>query len=621
MSDWRVIWRIVAFAPWLYLAVIAFMTLLILLHQLPAFITRQFFDELTGSAPVAFGVWTLVAFLVASAVAELTVRFGVMYSRVTFTFVSGALLRKNLFQHILSQPGARPMPTSPGEAISRFRGDLDEITQFAVWVRDVIGLGGMTAVAVLVMFSINPAITVVTLLPLVVVVLVAGLTMNRVMRYREANQRAAARVIGFIAEMFGAVQTIKASTAEDSVIAQFKVLNEARRQAALKDRVFEELLRSIFWNAVNMGTGVILIMAGGYMRAGAFTVGDFALFVFYLEWITQFMRFFGMMLSKYKQVGVSIRRVEYLLGQDDPRAIMVRHGPVHMRGPLPDVSYPAKTEADRLRELTVAGLTYRHPSSGRGIQDVSLTIRRGTFTVITGRIGSGKTTLLRALLGLLPRDAGEIRWNGALVAEPAAFFVPPRAAYTPQVPRLFSDTLRDNILLGLPADDDRIAAALRLAVMEQDLAELDRGLDTLVGPKGVRLSGGQLQRAAAARMFVRQPELLVFDDLSSALDVETEQTLWRRVFAQPDATCLAVSHRRAALRRADQIIVLKGGRVEAVGTLEQLLETCAEMQRLWAGDVGEADANGALADAQRAAAFAAPAEQRSNSLDGDEIAS
>ena len=590
MSDWRVIWRIIAFAPWLYAAVVGFMIVLTLLHQIPAFITRQFFDELTGSAPVSFGLWTLVAFLVASAVAEMSVRFGVAYSRVTFSFVTGALLRKNLFGFILNQPGARPMPTSPGESISRFRGDLDEITQFTIWVRDVIGLGSMMIAAVIVMFSINPAITVVTLLPLIVVVVVAGMTMNRVMQYREANRRAAARVIGFIAETFGAVQTIKAATAENSVIEQFKALNETRRQAALKDRVFEELLRSIFWNAVNIGTGVILIMAGGYMRAGTFTVGDFALFVFYLEWITQFMRFFGMLISKYKQAGVSIRRVEFLLGQDNPRAIMVAHGPVHMRGPLPAVTYPARTDADRLHELTISGLSYRHPSSGRGIHDISLTIRRGTFTVVTGRIGSGKTTLLRVLQGLLPRDSGDILWNDEPVADLASFFVPPRTAYTPQVPRLFSDSLRDNILMGLPDDSD-IDSAIRLAVMERDLQELDHGLETLVGPKGVRLSGGQMQRAAAARMFVRQPELLIFDDLSSALDVETEQTLWSRVFAHQGATCLAVSHRRAALRRADQIIVLKGGRVEAVGKLEDLLETSEEMRRLWAGDMGEAEAN------------------------------
>ncbi|WP_053372800.1 ABC transporter ATP-binding protein [Paenibacillus sp. FJAT-27812] len=584
MSTFSYMWRLICYRPAWYITNALVWTVIYLMPIFPGLITKAFFDSLTIESAAGYGTWGLIALLIGAALARsATVLIGFI-TDVNFRFRMGMLLRRNLLEHILKEPGARAIPCSPGEAISHFRDDVDQSEEAVSWSVDVFGMTCFALVSCFILIRIDAQMTLLVFLPLVIVVIAAQLATTRLQKYRSESRESTAKVTGAISEMFGSVQAIQVAGAEKRVMARFRELNDNRRKTMLKDKLMTEVLDSIFSNSVNLGTGLILLLAGQKMRGGEFTVGDFSLFVYYLTFVTQFISNFGKFLTYFKQMTVALLRLTGIL-QGAPAQVLTVANDLHLREDASDAASSVPPASERLEKLEVNGLSYTYPETGRGIASVDLMLKRGSFTVITGPIGSGKTTLVRALLGLLPQDSGTVRWNGAEVKDAGSFFVPPRSAYTAQVPRLYSDTLRENILLGHPDKEGQLARALHTAVLEDDLVHFQEGLDTVIGPRGVKLSGGQAQRTAAARMLVRDSELYVFDDLSSALDVETEQKLWARLFRERgDATCLVVSHRKTALAQADHIIVMKDGRVEAEGTAESLLASSESFHKLWHGD-------------------------------------
>ncbi len=575
----RLMIRLVRVAPWRYAANAVLWTSIWLLPIVAALITREFFNRLETEP--GFNPATLIVMIIAYGLARLVVMATAMWNDIHFGFRLGSLLRRNILERIYELPGAQAVHESPGEMITRFREDVEHVEEAISWTVDVIGTAVFSVVAATVMLSIDATMTTLVFAPLLVIVIVAERLGGRIRRYRTEAREATGRITGMLGETFGSVQSIKVAGAERSTMAEFRRLNDARRKMMVRDRVLTTALESVFWNLLNIGLGLILIVAAESMSRGELGLGDFALFVFFLDWVTDAGFFIGLFVARVRQAGVSFDRMAELLGGAPPTEL-ARPRELHLTGDHPPPRHRALADNERFRRLEVSGLSFRYPTSAAGIEDIDLEVPAGSFVVITGRVGAGKTTLLRALLGLVAAHDGEIRWNDRLVEEPDRFLVPPRSAYVPQVPRLFSMSLRDNLLLGMEQADAVVREAVRAAALERDLADMPAGLDTLVGPLGMRLSGGQVQRTATARMFVRSPDLLVIDDLSSALDVETERTLWERLFREhAGTTALVVSHRRPALQRADQIILLEGGRVAARGSYDELLATVPEFRSLW----------------------------------------
>ncbi|MDW3218999.1 MAG: ABC transporter ATP-binding protein [Acidimicrobiales bacterium] len=549
-------WRTGVFRPRLWAFTWVTWAAFFLSPLVTGWLLKLVFDELEQSGSingllVGLGIAEAASWIVFALAIWLVIRWWVAVSTMVRTNMLHA-------QTVSGGPKAARLPMSPSEAITRFHDDTRDTVIWAdSWLDGsgtlVYGIG-----ALIIMATIDVGAALVALVPLVVVTVITRKLTPRLYAARDADRRAAATVNSYLGEMFAGMLAFRLAGREGAAVARLEQHTSHRRRTAVRDTVLQQAIDGMSSSTSDVSIGLTLLVLVPSMRDGSLSVGDLALFVAYSVQLGRVPRFAARLITAREQAIVAYERMGEMV---PPGRIedLVEHSEVTIEPR--DTMRVRDPDPDRvpLRRLDVRDLTFVHPDTGGGIRSIDLSVPRGGFVVITGEVGAGKSTLLRTLAGLERADAGSIAWNGVEIDDVASWMVPPQSAYLPQVPRLFSESIAANVRLGrdhLPIDD-----VLDVTTLTSDLAEMPEGVATRVGARGLRLSGGQAQRVATARSLIAAPELLLVDDVSSALDVATELRLWSGLRARAQSTIIAVSHRQLAFDLADEVITLRAGRI------------------------------------------------------------
>jgi ATP-binding cassette subfamily B protein len=333
---------------------------------------------------------------------------------------------------------------------------------------------------------------------------------------------------------------------------------------------------------VNMLRTSILFLMLYLIFTQRITVGQFFSLFIYSFFIFGPLQELGNVVNTYRETEVSLQKFEQILAM----------------APEPKPEHPVTIA--RLETLIFADVGFQHQSANQpALEGISFEVSRGKTIAFVGPSGAGKTTLVKLLVGLYRPLTGHIYYNGTPEDEIAIDGLRERIGFVTQDAQLFSGSIRENLLFVRPgATDAECMDVLRQASVETLLARADRGLDTVIGEGGVKVSGGEKQRLSIARALLRKPQLLVFDEATSSLDSLTEEEISltiRDVAASRDAITILIAHRLSTVLHADRIYVLERGRIVESGRHEELIDRKGLYYAMWRQQVGEGRAAVAIA--------------------------
>lgn len=467
-------------------------------------------------------------------------------------------MRNALYAHVQRLPSAWHDKNQTGDIIQRCTSDVEVIRNFVVTqLLEVFRTVFLIGVSFVMMWSMNRKLSGIVLLFVPVIVAYSAIFYRLIARRFTDADEAEGELSTVVQENATGVRVVRAFGREQYEMERFRKKNDAFAKLWIRLGT----LSGLYWGIGDLITGlqVITVIVVGALEAvnGYISVGEFIAFASYNTALVWPVRGLGRILSDMSKAGVSFERVDYIIKAEEE-------------------AY-GKQEEEKLShfDISFSNVTFSYEEGQKVLSDVSFHIPQGKVFGILGGTGSGKSTVTQLLARFyeLKEGEGRISLGGQDIRQIPLEILRKNVAMVLQEPFLYSRTIRENIAASNPdATFEEIRSAAKIACVDDAIMSFSDGYDTLVGERGVTLSGGQRQRVAIARMLLQKAPVLIFDDSLSAVDAETDSLIRKALSTHmKGSTVILISHRITTLMAADEIMVLKQGRAEEMGTHSELI--------------------------------------------------
>ena len=537
-----------------------------LLGMVYPIITRQMLNDFIPNKNVeliiTFGITLLVIYII-----RMLLNYFIQYCGHIVGVKMQAKMRSDMFNHLQKLPYKFYDSNETGKLMSRMTNDLNDVSELAHHGPETIIISSISFIAAFIyLMTINVTLTLIIFLCVPFLLVISFLVRKKMRNAMMESRRAVAQINASLEGSISGIRVTKAYTNSKKEIEKFEQGNERFVKARKRAYHFMGIFHSTTTFVTEVFNVVVLIAGGLFLYAGRIALGDYSVFIVSINIFLSPVRQLIMFMEQFQNGTTGFQRF-----------IEIMDTPIETDNPS------AKPLENVQGNIEFKNVTFSYGEEKNVLKDLSFSVEKGQIFALVGSSGGGKTTICHLIPNFYKVEKGEILIDGVSVKDITMQSLRKSIGIVQQDVYLFNSSIRDNILYGNPnATEEEIITAAKRANIHDYVMTLEKGYDTIIGERGVKLSGGQKQRLSIARVFLKNPPILILDEATSALDNSTEILIQQSLDELcKGRTTIVVAHRLSTIKHANQIAVVEDGVITEQGTHEELLDLNGRYKTLY----------------------------------------